>query len=146
MFKWLTEVGSVRGLLWTLSYQLTNMRILMIKIRQSHHRLIGIMEIPITAKQCLYWNNSNVVVICVPRLRNEHCYWSSCIQLKFDQRFHQLTHFEQPLMNALWLSNTSWIHRSGSTLAQVMVCCLTAATHCLDECWLTISKFQRHSS
>ena len=33
-----------------------------------------------------------------------------------------------------------WQHRSGSTLAQVMACCLTAASHYLNQCWLIISK------
>ena len=32
--------------------------------------------------------------------------------------------------------------RSGSALAQVMVCCLMASSHCLNQCWLIISKVQ----
>ena len=35
---------------------------------------------------------------------------------------------------------------SGSTLAQVMACCLTAPSHHLNQCWLVISKFQQLSS
>ena len=27
-------------------------------------------------------------------------------------------------------------HRSGSTLAQIIACCLTASIHCLNQCWL----------
>ena len=27
-----------------------------------------------------------------------------------------------------------------------MACCLTAPSHCLNQCWLTINKVQRHSS
>ena len=34
--------------------------------------------------------------------------------------------------------------RSGSTLAQVMACCLTAPSHYLNQCWLIISKIQLH--
>ena len=30
--------------------------------------------------------------------------------------------------------------RTGSTLAQVMACCLTAPSHYLNQCWLIISK------
>ena len=41
---------------------------------------------------------------------------------------------------------TSWRHRSGSTLAQVMACCLTAPSHYLNQCWLIISEIQLHSS
>ena len=35
--------------------------------------------------------------------------------------------------------------RSGSKLAQVMACCLTAPSHYLNQCWLIISKVQWHS-
>ena len=48
--------------------------------------------------------------------------------------------------NSLWLSDTIWRHKSGSTLAQVMACCLTAPSHYLNQCWLIISKVQWHSS
>ena len=40
---------------------------------------------------------------------------------------------------------TIWWHRTGSTLAQVMACCLTAPSHYLNECWFLISKAQWHS-
>ena len=33
-----------------------------------------------------------------------------------------------------------WWHKSGSTLAQVMACCLMAPSHYLNQCWLTISN------
>ena len=35
-------------------------------------------------------------------------------------------------------------HRSGSTLAQVMACCLTAPSHYLNQCWLIIRQVQWH--
>ena len=34
-----------------------------------------------------------------------------------------------------------WGHRSGSTLARVMACCLTAPSHYLNQCWLFINLF-----
>ena len=43
-------------------------------------------------------------------------------------------------------SDTIWRHRSGSILAQVMACCLTAPSHYLNQCWLIISKVLWHSS
>ena len=49
-------------------------------------------------------------------------------------------------VNSLWPSDNIWRHRTGSTLAQVMVCCLTAPSHYLNQCWLIISKALRHSS
>ena len=46
------------------------------------------------------------------------------------------------IINSLWPSDTIWQHRSGSTLAQVMACCLTAPNHYLNQCWRIISEVQ----
>ena len=43
-------------------------------------------------------------------------------------------------------SDVNWRHRSGSTLAHVMACCLTTPSHYLNRCWLIISKVKLHSS
>ena len=48
--------------------------------------------------------------------------------------------------NSLWPWDAIWRHRSGSILAQVMACCLTAPSHYLSHCWPIISKVQWHSS
>ena len=45
-------------------------------------------------------------------------------------------------INSLWPSDAIWRQRSGSTLAQVMACCLTAPSHYLNQCWLIISEVQ----
>ena len=45
-------------------------------------------------------------------------------------------------VNPLWPSDAIWWQRSGSTLAQVMTCCLTAPSHYLNQCWLIISEVQ----
>ena len=47
-------------------------------------------------------------------------------------------------INSLWPSDTIWWQRSGSTLAQVMACCLSAPSHYLNQCWLIISEAQWH--
>ena len=47
-------------------------------------------------------------------------------------------------LNSLWHSDVKWWHRSGSTLAQVMACCLTAPGHYLNQCWLIISEVLWH--
>ena len=41
--------------------------------------------------------------------------------------------------NSLWPSDVIWWLRTGSTLAQVMACCLTAPSHYLNQCWLIIN-------
>ena len=48
-------------------------------------------------------------------------------------------------INSFWPSGAIWRQRSGSTLAQVMACCLTAPSHYLNQCWLIISEVQWHS-
>ena len=48
------------------------------------------------------------------------------------------------VLNSLWRSDAIWRHRTGSTLAQVMTCCLTAPNHYLDQCWRIISRIQWH--
>ena len=49
------------------------------------------------------------------------------------------------VFNSLWPSDAIWRQRSGSTLAQVMACCLRAPSHYLNQYWLIISEVQRHS-
>ena len=48
--------------------------------------------------------------------------------------------------NSLGPSDAIWRHRSRSTLAQVMACCLTASSHLLNQCWIIITKVQWCSS
>ena len=40
----------------------------------------------------------------------------------------------------MWTSDAIWRHRAGSTLAQVMDCCLIAPRHYLNQCWLLIRE------
>ena len=49
------------------------------------------------------------------------------------------------LFNSLWPGDTIWRHRSGSTLAQVMACCLMAPSHYLNQCWLITCETLWHS-
>ena len=57
----------------------------------------------------------------------------------------KLCYFLWCQFNSLWPSDAIWRHRSGSTLAQVMACCLTAPSHYLNQCWLIISQVHCHS-
>ena len=79
------------------------------------------------------------------------------IQINFSNIWNRIQEFsfnEIPVMekygllgfNSLWPSDAIWRQRSGSTLAQVMACCLTAPSHYLNQCWLIISKVLWHSS
>ena len=51
----------------------------------------------------------------------------------------------QNVFNTSWPSDTISRQRSGSTLSQVMACCLTAPSHYLNQCWPIISEVQRSS-
>ena len=53
--------------------------------------------------------------------------------------------FRYQCVNSLWPSDSIWRQRSGTTLAQVMACCLMVPSHYLNQCWLTISMVQWHS-
>ena len=46
----------------------------------------------------------------------------------------------------LWPSDSIWLHRTGSTLAEVMACCLMTPSHYLNQCWCIISRVPWHSS
>ena len=48
-------------------------------------------------------------------------------------------------LNSLWLGDALCWHRSGSTSAQVMACCLTAPSHYLNQCWLIIGEVKWQS-
>ena len=47
-------------------------------------------------------------------------------------------------INLLWPNYAIWRQRSGSTLPQVMACCLMAPSHYLNQCWLLISEVLWH--
>ena len=45
----------------------------------------------------------------------------------------------------MWPSDAIWRHGYGSALAQVMACCLTAPSHHLNQCWLSMREVLWHS-
>ena len=57
-----------------------------------------------------------------------------------------LYHVSKNFSNWLWPSDAIRRHRSGSILAEVMVCYLMAPSHYLNQCWLSISKVLCHSA
>ena len=63
---------------------------------------------------------------------------------KMHLKYH-LQNVGHSVLASLRPSDTIWWQRSGSTLAQVMACCLTAPSHYLNQCWLIISEVQWHS-
>ena len=64
------------------------------------------------------------------------CYNNSVVALCFISKQPPET---SELVNSVWSSDTKWWQRFGTTLAQVMACCLTALNHYLNKCSLIIS-------
>ena len=64
---------------------------------------------------------------------------------KSAQKMQQRWSMAEKCVNSLWPNDTIWRQRSGSTLAQVMACCLTAPSLYPNQCWLIISEVKWHS-
>ena len=69
----------------------------------------------------------------------------SCFSLDLACPELNQTIIKQVFVNSLGPSNAIRWQKTGSTLAQVMACCLTAPSHYLNQCWLIISEVQWHS-
>ena len=50
----------------------------------------------------------------------------------------------QSSFNSLWPCDAIWQYKSGSTLVQVMACCLTAPSHYQGQCWFIIIEAPWH--
>ena len=76
-------------------------------------------------------------------------YWTYYERKKIKSSFRLWRHpIPHPYgrVNSLWPSDVIWRQGSGSTLPQVMACCLTAPSHYLNQCWFIISKVHWHPS
>ena len=49
-------------------------------------------------------------------------------------------------LNSLWPSDAIQWYRTGSTLVQIMACCLAAPIHYLNQCWFIINGVLWHST
>ena len=96
------------------------------------------------------WSYHSIVLSHWNDQSGKNCKWNLILTV-------QTLSFKSPIMhwawgmawnviNSLGPSDAIWWQRSGSTLVQVMACCLTAPSHYLNQCWLIISKVEWHSS
>ena len=67
------------------------------------------------------------------------CYWHKCHKRCVISTLVMTIFRTDTVISSLRPSDAIWWHRSGSTLAQVMACCLTAPSHYLNQCWLKSS-------
>ena len=65
--------------------------------------------------------------------------WFICVT-NTNQKLSNILQQAMIYINSLGPSDAIWWQKTGSTLAQVMACCLTAPSHYLNQCLLLISK------
>ena len=70
--------------------------------------------------------------------------WYQSVSLKIT--LLKLLPHQPVVIKTHWGLVTPFGDRSGSALAQVVACCLTAPSHYLNQCWFIISKVLWHSS
>ena len=95
-------------------------------------------------RRCIYKVSSYWLRPCrdiqfIPRIVHMMLTLSCCVVCRFRPSL-------PVFFNSLRPRDAIWRHKSGSTLARVMACCLTAPSHYLNQCWLTISEVWWHSS
>ena len=84
----------------------------------------------------IWWNSARSLVWAVT--------WWYMYSRKFKPNENVINALKQKVLdmythwhvNPLWYSDAIWQLRSGSTLAKLTVCCLTAPSHYLNQCWL----------
>ena len=69
--------------------------------------------------------------------------YTSCIYLFFVPQWAFI--WLIPAINSLWPIAVLWRHRSASILAQVLICCLMAPSHYLNQYWFLINEDWCHS-
>ena len=77
------------------------------------------------------WNILTYVstYIEIPPFFSRKCLYSTPTPLQPTHKWH---------VNLLWPRDAIWCHKFWSTLVHLMACCLTAPSHYLNQCWLTI--------
>ena len=96
------------------------------------------------------WEIPCVICIYSPETGGKWDHMSRPFKRNQDHKAHpvmwyRLIAITDLILNSLWLGDAIWRQRSGSTLAQVMACCLMAPSHYLNQYWLIISEVQWHS-
>ena len=81
----------------------------------------------------------NIVKSCTKPLISSSSYDCESLKVRWS------TLVDASNSNSLWPSNAVQRHRSRSTLAWIMACCLTAPNHYLKQCWFLTSEVLWHS-
>ena len=84
----------------------------------------------------------NVAVVCTYL---HFAIWLSLSRMETLMKTEHSPKKDKHKFNSLWPNDNKWAHKSGSPLAQVMACCLTAPNHYLNQCWQLINEVSWHS-
>ena len=96
------------------------------------HKMVSWNEVNISTGNCLLPDSIKPLPVL---MLTQHT-WSPVTFIWGWFFFKQLRNLWQKLcFNSLWSGDTIWQHWSGSTLVQVMACCLTAPSHYLNQYW-----------
>ena len=99
----------------------------------------------------LLLNQWSLIVNCIPRNKLQRNFCQNTKTFSKENAFHnvcckmQANLLRPKCVNTLWPSEAMWWHVSVAMLDQVMVCCLTAPSHYLNQCWLIIKGVLWHS-
>ena len=115
----------------------TNTYLLIKKILHSSNSVAGFV---ITTNTCICHESTAVVVL------EKKSYHFGRIWMWAKQIFHFFSIVMEFVHNSLWPSDAIWQHKSESTLAHVMACCLTAPSHYLNQSRLIILFWILHLS
>ena len=86
----------------------------------------------------------NEVIIMTTNIRPNLEWWNE-FKIEMDKKLSVfLADDIQKEINSLWPRDPIWQHRSGSTWAPVVACCLLAPSHYLHHCWLITNEVFRH--
>ena len=92
---------------------------------------------------CKFIWGHDIMLVFVNQMYNRHSPWTWWRLSILENSSGSLLLRE---INSLWPSGAIWRQGSRSTLVQVKACCLTAPSHYLNQCRLTITKVQWCSS
>ena len=82
-------------------------------------------------------SKTRTIILMDAALQTGKCVFISCLCWSVDDILMAV--------NSLGFNDAIWRQGYGSTLAQVMACCLTAPSHYLNQCWLIIRKVKWYS-
>ena len=119
------------------------------QIISDYHPILGLHNLDTSVGMCSFTDQWLGIYgqILSPSLYTQRITHTCTYFVGITPKIHiPICHLTHGHVNLLGPSDAILRPKSGSTLAQVMACWLTAPSHYLNQCWLIISKIWWHSS